>query len=92
MYTIFNRASGWRRFGGSVSEARNQDHDDRDWSAIVDRLCSVAAPHEREPLAMRILHRTAHAAALTIPPVSARADRSSWGRTGRRGPDDQRAQ
>jgi hypothetical protein len=83
MYTIFDLASGWRRFGGPVSEARNQDHDDREWSAIVGRFCAVSALPEREPLVMRILHCTSHAAAFTVPPLSARAAGSPVSRRNR---------
>ena len=51
---------------GSVTEVRNQDHVDREWQAIVERLRSEPAPR-REPLIMRILHCTSHASVLTIP-------------------------
>ena len=66
MYTI-RPASWWRRCEGSVAEVRNQDHDDREWQAIVEQLRAEPAPRRREPLVMRILYRTSHAAVLTIP-------------------------
>jgi len=50
-----------------VAEVRNQDHDDREWQAIVERLRSEPEPPRREPLVMRILHCTSHAAVFTIP-------------------------
>jgi hypothetical protein len=66
MYTIFNLTSGdvARRVRWRV---RDRDHDDREWQAIVDRLRAEIDPAVREPLVMRILHRTSHAAVFTVP-------------------------
>ena len=50
-----------------MAVVRNQAHDDREWQAIVERLHSEPEPPRREPLVMRILHRTSHAALFTIP-------------------------